>query len=234
MRNRLSSIIWGVIFIVIGVGFAGNVLFDWDFHLFFDGWWTLFIIIPCFVSMIQNGFAVGSFTGFIIGILLFLSSQDFIVFDFNIWSLIVPVILVLIGIRIMFQGSTHRGRNIQPNSYIDGNQTYTNRVKGEYSAIFSSNRVHLENEAFFGTNLTAVFGSIGLDLRDTIIDHDIEISATAVFGGIDIFIPVGVKVKVNNVPVFGGVSNKAATSNDPGAPTIYLNSTCMFGGIDIK
>ncbi|MDD3174095.1 MAG: hypothetical protein PHF63_10685, partial [Herbinix sp.] len=69
MRNKLSNALWGLFFIIIGVGFAGNVLFDWDFQLFFPGWWTLFIIIPCFISMIQHGFGVGATVGFVIGVL---------------------------------------------------------------------------------------------------------------------------------------------------------------------
>ncbi len=85
-----------------------------------------------------------------------------------------------------------------------------------------------------GTTMNAIFGGVELDLTDAIIDEDVVINATAVFGGIDIKVPYNVKVKVSNVPVFGGVSNKVPTSRDLNAPTIFLNSTCMFGGIDIK
>lgn len=66
------------------------------------------------------------------------------------------------------------------------------------------------------------------------MQHDVEINATAIFAGIDIFVPSNVRIKINNVPIFGGVDNKVADTTDPNAPTIYLNSTCMFGGIDIK
>lgn len=60
MKKKLTNILWGLFFIIIGVGFAGNALGIWDFNLFFPGWWTLLIIIPCFISMIQSGFGVGS------------------------------------------------------------------------------------------------------------------------------------------------------------------------------
>jgi predicted membrane protein len=234
MRNKFTNALWGLFFIVIGIGFAGNVLNIWDFQLFFDGWWTFLIIIPCFISMIQSGFGVGSTMGFIIGVLLFMNYQ--VDLNFDIWQLIVPAILILIGLRIIFQ-STFRRRSFHFNSTVNvegqPNQTYSGNNKPEYSAIFSGNRVHV-TDVFTGTNLNAVFGGLTLDLRDAVIQHDVEINATATFGGIDIFIPRGVKVKTNNVPIFGGVSNKAEQSNDPGAPTIYLNATCMFGGIDIK
>jgi predicted membrane protein len=213
MRNKLSNVLWGLFFIIVGVGIAGNVMNIWDFQLFFDGWWTLFIIIPCFISMIQTGFGTGSTLGFIIGVLLFMNYQ--VDFHFNIWQLIVPTILVFIGIRIMFQGAFHRKPHF------------------DYNAVFSSNHIHITDQ-FYSTSLSAVFGAIVLDLRDAVIKGDVEINASAVFGGIDIFLPNGVNVKTNNVPVFGGVSNKHSQTNDPSAPTVYLNSTCMFGGIDIK
>ncbi|MGB4660267.1 MAG: LiaF domain-containing protein [Mobilitalea sp.] len=230
MRDKVSNSLWGLFFIVIGIGFAGNVLNLWDFQLFFPGWWTLLIIIPCFISMIQTGFGVGSTMGFIIGVLLFISYR--IDLNFSIWKLVVPVILIFVGIRIMFQGAFRKGPKFNANADGSG-RSFTGAAHSDYSAVFSSNTIHV-TEVFNGTNLNAIFGGVVLDLRNAIINGDVEINATAVFGGIDIFLPNGVKIKSNNVPIFGGVTNKATQSSDPNAPTIYLNSTCMFGGIDIK
>ncbi len=234
MRGKSSNVLWGLFFIVIGVIIAGNVMDLWDFELFFDGWWTLFIIVPCFISMIQNGFSTGSAFGFIIGILLLMNY--YVDFKFSIWQLLLPGILVFIGIRILFQGTFRRrisyNQNYNMNSDTPG-ANYTNESRGEYTAVFSSNHVHITDQ-FYGTVLSAIFGAVVLDLRDAVIAGDVEINATAVFGGIDIYLPDGVKVKINNVPIFGGVGNKHRQSNDPAAPTIYLRSTCMFGGIDIK
>lgn len=234
MRNKMSNVLWGLFFIVVGIGVTGNVLNIWNFEVFFDGWWTLFIIIPCFISMIQGGFGIGSVMGFIVGILLFLSYR--VDFNFNVWKLIFPAILILIGLRIMFQSAFRKKPGyFEQNINAGGSQgqTYSGAGKSEYSAVFSSNRVHITDQ-FYGTNLNAVFGGLVLDLRDAIITGDVEINATATFGGIDIYLPRGIKVKTNNVPIFGGVSNKSEQYADPAAPTIYLNSTCMFGGIDIK
>lgn len=234
MRNKLSNALWGLFFVAIGIGIAGNVLNIWDFELFFDGWWTFLIIIPCFISMIQSGFGVASTMGFIIGVLLFISCN--VNLHFSIWELIIPAVLIFIGLRIMFQGAFRKNphffeQNINNNGA--GGQTFNSAAKGEYSAIFSSNRINI-TDTFTGTNINAIFGGLVLDLRDAKIISDVEINATAIFGGIDIWLPAGVNIKTNNVPIFGGVSNKSNQFNQPGAPTIYLNATCMFGGIDIK
>lgn len=235
MRDKLSNVLWGLFFIAIGVGVAGNVLEAWNFELFFDGWWTFFIIIPCFIGMIQSGFGFGSTMGFIIGVLLFISCRE--EFNLDVWKLIVPTILIFTGLRIMIPGVFRKGHSHFEKTIFTEEQTkhtYSSGNKTEHSAIFSSNRIHVQGETFTGTNLNAVFGGIVLDLRDAVIASDVEITATAIFGGIDIFIPRGVRVKANNVPIFGGISNKTEQFADPNAPTIYLNSTCMFGGIDIK
>lgn len=229
MRNKASNIVWGLVLIAIGVGIAGDIMDLWVFRVFFSGWWTLFIIIPCFVSIIQNGISFGATTGFIIGVMALVS--HYINLKIEWWELIIPAILIIIGLRIIFQGFYRRTIRVNQNIEVENN--FKRYERREHSAIFAGNKIRVTDE-FYGTTLNAIFGGMSLDLRDAIINSDVEISATAVFGGIDIYIPSGVKVKVNNVPIFGGVSNKALQSNDPNAYTIYLNSTTLFGGIDIK
>lgn len=226
MKMKLSNLIWGLIFILVGIGFAGNVINLWDFNLFFNGWWTLFIIVPCVVSLVQNGFTSGNVIGLTIGVLLLLSMQG--IFDFAIiGKLIVPLIFIMIGLSIIFKNMFHRDGGIHMNIKYQGGAS-------EHSAIFAGNNYRVTGEKFMGTTINAIFGGVELDLSDAIIDEDVVINATAVFGGIDMKVPYNVKVKVSNVPIFGGVSNKVPTSKDINAPTIFLNSTCMFGGIDIK
>lgn len=231
MRNKLSNLVWGLVFVFIGVGIAGDIMDLWNFRLFFPGWWTLFIIIPCLVSIIRSGINVGASTGLIIGVMLLVS--QYVRFDFNFWKLIVPAILIIIGLRIMFQGAFRKTVTVNHSVHVEGTENYHSTNRKEYSAIFASNNVRITDQ-FTGTSLNAIFGGVAIDLRDAIISSDVEITATAVFGGIDIYVPSGVQVKVNNVPVFGGVSNKSARNSDPNLYTIYLNSTTMFGGIDIK
>ena len=99
-------------------------------------------------------------------------------------------------------------------------------------AAFSGNNLNYDGEVFEGAELSAIFGGIKLDLRNAVIEKDCAIQATAIFGGIDIFVSNNVNVKVNSNSIFGGVSNKTKHCSD--VPTVYINGNCMFGGIDIK
>lgn len=231
MRKKLSNIFLGLVFLVIGIGYAGDAVNLWDFSLFFRGWWTLFIIIPCLVSIINNGINVGSFTGLIIGLMLL--AAHYVNIRINFWGLIIPVIFIAIGLKIIFQSFQRKTINVEPTIHVEGQAGNYGPGRAEYSAIFSGNSIKV-TDRFTGADLNAIFGGLTLDLRDAVIDSNVEITATTVFGGIDIYVPSGVQIKVNNVPVFGGVSIKNRHSYDSGAYTIYLNSTTMFGGIDIK
>ena len=51
----LGNKILGIIFIVIGIIIMLNALDVTSIDVFFDGWWTLFIIIPSLVSLINQG-----------------------------------------------------------------------------------------------------------------------------------------------------------------------------------
>lgn len=227
MRNRVSNILFGIAFVVAGLGFAGNAFGWWNFSLFFDGWWTLFIIIPCLIVIIRNGFSPVPVIGVAIGAMLLLSEQH--ILDGRIMrGLLIPIILVIIGLAIIFRGS----RGSAAYKAREMHAAHRGQLP-EYAAIFSAQNIQI-NEFFSGAEVTAVFGGVDLDLRGAIIREDIVINATAVFGGVDLYLPANVKVKTSSLPIFGGLGNKVRASEDVNAPTVYLNATCIFGGVDAK
>ena len=104
MKNRISSIVLGLLLIAAGVGYAVNTLGFWDFTLFFRGWWTLIIIIPCIVSIIQRGVNGANAAGLIGGAALLLGAWD--VIDLSLLRrLLVPLILILIGVSILLSNT---------------------------------------------------------------------------------------------------------------------------------
>jgi predicted membrane protein len=225
MRNRVGNLLWGLLLVVIGLGFAGNVFGLWNFELFFNGWWTLFIIIPCAISMVQNGVQLWNTIGLGIGVLLFVSAQGF----FNgelLGDLIFPIIIVAIGLSIIFKDRLSKNAK-----QIEG---MTKDGLPDYSAVFGGQEINFPGEEFYGATVSAIFGSVSLDLRQAIIKEDIYISATAVFGGIDMLVPSNVRVEMSTTPIFGGASNKANRPLGENPPTIYLNSTNIFGGTEVK
>lgn len=224
--NNLSKSIWGVLLIILGLVLGLNALDITDINLFFDGWWTFFIIIPSFINLFnEKEDKTGNLIGLSIGIGLLLASQNIIRFDL-IFKLIIPFILIIIGLSFLF------GNNIK--------KKITEKVKNTNNddlenivAIFSEQRIEKGTEQFKGANLDVVFGGITLDLRNAKLDKETIIKASSIFGGIDILLPDDVNVELKTTPIFGSVSNKLRNNKD-NKKTIYIDAFCLFGGVDIK
>lgn len=225
MKLKSNNSLWGAILILCGIGFAGKAFGLWHFSIFFHGWWTLFIIIPCVAAIAQKGFEPLPTAGLIIGVLFLLSAWGFLP-NGAVFKLFFPIMLVLVGLSMLFKDSVHKRH------FKDANTTY-HSDSPEYNAIFGAQRITCNNEVFTGASLNSIFGGIDMDIRTAYLQEDIVVNCTAIFGGIDILVPANVNVQVSSVPIFGGVSNHVKNRN-PGAPTIFINATCMFGGIDIK
>lgn len=230
MKPRISNFLWGMFFIILGIGFTGDIFNLWHFTIFFAGWWTMFLIIPCFISIVDNGPHTGNVIGLVIGILLFLSRQNILDASF-IGKLIFPIILVVIGLSMMFSNTF---RSLKGSRH--SRDTYRRMEEGNhsYSATFSGQNINCDDEVFEGANLDAIFGSVCLRLDKSIINTDVVINCNATFGGIEIYLPSDVNVKLTSTPVFGGVSNRRRNFMLQNAPTVYINATCMFGGVEIK
>ncbi len=226
--RTFKNILWGVVLIVLGILLGGKALGLWNINVFFKGWWTLFIIVPSFIGLFDEDDKTGSFIGLVVGIILLLSCRD--VIDFSlVWKLILPIILIVIGLSFIFKDLF--------NKEINKNIKKLNKKmnsKEEFTSTFSGQNINFDKEEFKGTTLNAVFGGIELDLRKAIIDSDVVINATGLFGGIDIHVPENCKIKIKSNSIFGGVSDERVNKENTGEHTIYINASCIFGGVEIK
>lgn len=246
MKKTPTGMIVGLIFIILGILYAGSALNIFTFSIFFPGFWTLFIIVPCFYGLFRKGEDKTSYMiGLIIGICLLINAQD-ISLHINFWPLLLAIICIVIGVRLVFPKKSKSTFRFSYNSSdktanINGTDFDNNYHKSEsgyinVSALFSGKEIRLDNEIFHGGDLGAVFGGVDLDLRNAIITEDVTINVNAIFGGIDLYVPSNVKVVANDpTTLFGGIDIASSFRGNPGdiAPTVYLKGSCIFGGIDI-
>lgn len=226
--KRSKAILWGIVLVIIGVLLGLDSLGILSFDIFFDGWWTLILIVPCFIGIFTDQDKMGNVIGLIIGVFLLFCSQNILSFDL-ILKLLFPIIIVLVGSKMIFGSvKSKKSANVM-NDVVQSGGTMNQTV-----ATFSGQDVIFNGEEFTGAELNAVFGGIKYDLRNAVIQKDCVIKATAIFGGIDIFIPDNVNVKINSTSIFGGVSDKAHKNSASNTVTIYLEGLCLFGGVDIK
>lgn len=224
--KKITKIIWGIVLVAVGVVFALNALNITNVDMFFEGWWTLFIIIPCAVGLFTESDKTGNIIGIAVGVCLLLWRRD--ILDFSmLWKLIIPVCIVIVGVRMVFSGLLgNKANDIIVKIKKNGGEPKVG------CAAFSECNLDYDGEKFDGAELTATFGGVKCDLRGAVIEEDCAVRVCSIFGGIEIIVPNNVNVKSDVTSVFGGVSNKSIYIS--GAPTIYVSGCCVFGGVDIK
>lgn len=226
--NKLRNCIWGVLLVLLGALIAIDAMGIKEIDFFFEGFWTLFIIIPCAVGLVTERDKKGNLIGLAVGVFLLLVCRDIIDIDM-LWKLLVPAILIIIGVSLIFKDVFNKKFNSKVkklNAKMPEN--------ANFGAFFSGEDVNFNGSAFEGADLNAVFGGLKLDLRGAVIDHDVVVNASAIFGGIDIYVPQNLNIKVQSSSLFGGVSGVKNQTVSDMMPTVYIKASCMFGGVTLK
>lgn len=221
--KKLFGIVVGALLIAFGVIYALNVFEVADIEFSLDGWWTLFIILPCLNGLISGGNRLGSFAGLCVGVLLLLAARDVFSFDI-VWKLVVPIIVVLIGIKFITKsvGSPEKAARKS-----DGGD--------EIMAVFTSQNADYTGHEVKTAKIGAIFGGIDCNMKNANITDGCTIDLICVFGGGDILLPDDAIVKNNSFCLFGGISDKRVLNYSAGeCKTVIINGFCMFGGADIK
>lgn len=236
-KNNSVGIILGLIFLVIGGGYLAEVfgLID-NFTIFFDGWWTLFIIVPCFCGLFRkDGAKVGNLIGIAIGLFFLLMAQD-VLSGRKLWALLIAAICVLIGVNLIFPkkfGKENADRDVKEDRFdrAPENAKSTNdNVTPEYvtDAEIVEEPVYREsNNGFYtsGENYAS-------DDRtyENVSDTD-KIVCSAVFSGRDIRVDNSSFNGADLSVLFGGIDLNL--KNAVVQRNVTIDVKAMFGGIDI-
>ena len=224
--KRTTNILIGIVLVLLGVILGLKALGIADINIFFKGWWTLFIIIPAIIGLLTEKDKTGDIIALVIGILLLLAARGAISFDL-IWKAFLPAVLILIGLSIIF-------KDVLSNKVREEMNTNGKLSDDAYAATFSGQKINLANEDFNGCNIDAIFGGVDLNIAEAKVKDGAIIKCCAIFGGITLIVPDNVTVKIVSSSIFGGVSDDRKTKTVDNKKTIYINATCMFGGVDIK
>ena len=228
--SKAKPIIWGIAIIALGVIFGGNAIGLFDINVFFDGWWSLFIIVPSAISLITEREKFASLGFLAAGVILLLAAQN--VFSYDVaWKAILAVFLIIIGVSIIFRNVFHSKNDKEIAKKIDGMKD--GKTMDSQTAVFSGSDRIYNDEVFSGSNLVAIFGGVDLDLRKAKFEKDTVIKAFCLFGGIDIKVPKDVQVKIKSGFIFGGISDERKSGDNKVKYTIYLDAGGGFGGLSI-
>lgn len=258
MNRWNAKVIWGFGLILFGLALATREFGLITFRIFFPGWWTLFIIVPCVKSIVQKSNGIITNIGLGLGLLLLLNAQHFVSFDV-FRTLFIAIIFLIVGISLIFK-QPNKNRDRKQDDLNDTNTAYddvhaqrdeyekeatkreqsrtNNSYQGgtNYTAFFSTNNHQYVNEEFRGATISSILGNVQLDLRNAIIYEDSVINVTCILGGIDIYVPSNIRIINQCTAILAGVDSNVMSPRNmaENSYTIYIKGNCLLGGIEIK
>ena len=227
--NRTSKIIGGIALLAFGIVWALELLDVISINL--DGWWALFVIVPCFVNIFNDKHKAGSIIGFGIGILLLLAARNVIPWA-DIWKYMICLAAVVWGISLLFfskKSFCHCHTTSETQAVVlDGSKMH------KIDVSFSKQEYRYDGQRFEGAEVHTSFGFVSLDLRNADIMDGAVISLDCSFGGVEVRVDNDICVKNDIESAFAGVECKCNTQQSDGRKTLYIKGHCSFGGIEIK
>ncbi len=236
-KNNSVGIVLGLLFLIIGAGYLAEALgFIPEFTIFFDGWWTLFIIVPCFCGLFRkDGAKIGNLIGIAIGLFLLLMAQDVLSGE-KLWAMLLAAICVLIGVNLILPKKKMQKE--------DGFETHTDRFdRGETVSEGKANHSTVERFTDGEVVEDAVYREVPESAGETeqssrensqtyekTGDMD-KVVCSAVFSGRDIRVDNSYFNGADLSALFGGIDMNL--KNALIKKNVTIDVKAVFGGIDI-
>lgn len=222
MRKFKRTEVLGIILICLGILLLGNNYKIWNINIFFDGWWTMFIVIPAIINIFEGENIISSLLIFLVGMILFFLSQGLIAWGI-FGKLIVPITFVLFGITLIFK----------PKSIPKIKREKNGPDNTDFVGLFRMVEQNVDY-TLKGANCVSLFGGVDLDISKSPIKDDIFIDVISIFGAVKIKVPTDVEVRANGSAIFGSTSDNVHCKASKARCAVHINYTCIFGEISIN
>ena len=206
MKNKRTNIFLGLVFLLIGVFSLLGSLNIVSFNIFFPGWWTLFIIVPSIICMLEEKINFANVFSLTLGIILLLSVNNIISFSLVI-KIIIPVFLIIFGMYIILLASLKNAK-----SYVFSTKSFEIEENFEINTLFST--LHLK--------------------FNKLKKKENSINIHSVFSEVILYVPKGTRVIVEGSKVFSDVIDHREEKEENYTSTLYLKMNNLFSDIVIR
>lgn len=226
--GRGGRVLTGLALLIIGGVFLVGNLTGWEIP--WASWWPVIIIAVGLWNFKGKSWLTGLFIT-ALGVFFLLSTLD--LWDYSIGDIwrFWPVVLILIGARILFRRRKKRSRR-------DSEYVRDESEPGEVNvtSVFGSDSRKVTDRNISGGQIVAVFGSADIDLVDAGLDGGkATLDVTAVFGGAEIRVPENWSVDLQTNNILGGVEDKRSRPpSGSSGERLTLTGVCLFGGIELR
>lgn len=177
--------------------------------------------------------------------------------DINLRPYLWPVILIAAGLFVIFRpkgrhcrrgGGRDDNASSTESTTLQNDETVTTDGRNDWqkasadgtdridaTAVFGGVKKNLLSKNFKGGDVTTFMGGAEINLTQADFKGKVMIDCFNMFGGTKLIVPPDWEVQSDVVAIFGGVDDKRPPANNVAPDKIlYLDGTCIFGGLEIK
>lgn len=196
--KQIFGIVLGALLIACGVLYVLNLLGVTDTAISLDGWWTLFIILPCLSGVFTSRDKLLSLFGLAVGVLLLLAARG--VFSYAMsGKIMVPVLVVLLGCKLIVKAVRPVAKSDEP-EHVAASQKVT--------AFFCESRTDFCGETLTAAKVSSIFGGASCNLLNADITEKSVVQVSCIFGGVNLLVPEDVVIRNEASCIFGGISDR--------------------------
>ena len=221
----------GVMLIATGIlALCANIFYNYDFWDF----WPLLLVVWGLVRFAnyRGRRAVFSFGLILVGIWLTLENTNpWFYVRYLEWDYVWPLALVFFGVYLIIRNLRMEPANIGSTSSEADNINLL--------AFLGGNTARVSSKNFQGGSAMALMGGVEVDLREAALPGDsatVTIDATAIMGGVEVFVPTSWAVRIKGTPILGSIEDQRANPprTDDTRKTLVIDGLAVMGSIEIK
>lgn len=223
--RHFFGIVLGALLVACGVLYILNLFGVTDTAISLDGWWTLFIILPCLSGVFTSRDKLFSLFGLAVGVLLLLAARG--VFSYAMsGKIMVPVLVILLGFKLIVKAVHPLAEPDEP-AHVAASQKVT--------AFFCESRTDFGGETLTAAKVSSIFGGATCNLRNADITQASVVQVSCIFGGVKLLVPEDVVIRNEASCIFGGISDRRVRAASPETHrTLVIRGLCLFGGTEIQ
>jgi len=213
-----SRLLFGGAVVAVGLVLLGGALDVWDAGDVISTWWPLVLVAAGALAWVANPrHPIGPIIVMLVGAALLVDRLDIVSVDA---AVVWPVVIIAAGLAVLFS----RPR-----------RTYMTDDRVKAFTAFGGTEIASHSHQFEGGSIGAVFGAAEVDLRDAELAPGASLDVFTAFGGTEVRVPEGWKVRTHGLPIFAGFENITAKETlTADAPALDINATVIFGGLEVK
>lgn len=208
-----TLIVAGVLYLIAAVG-------ELDAGAVVAAWWPLVVVALGVAQFaVDRTSSYGSLVLIGIGGALLVFTTDLV--TLNVWSFVIPVVLVLAGIALLVPNRTGSASTDAPQL-------------AAFSA-FGTRTVASTAPGLRKAEGTVIAGGLVMDLTGATVQQATTVRVLAILGGCQIIVPEGWAVRITGVPLLGGWDDTTRKDGlTEASPQLTVRAVTALAGVEVR